>query len=211
MRGRGGEPLADLALHHHEHPLDRPARRRAGRRRAAWRRCTAGWRRAPPASGPMTLSQSSVIASASTRARSACSATTSRSAAASPRSTSTASDVGAGLGQRQGQRAEAGADLDDAVTRADPGEVGDAPHGVGVGDEVLAEITPRREVAFVEQFADPRPRMCHERSLADLDVDRRRGQLGDALEAGLAHQQVPVLDRRHGAPSCTRSTGRWRR
>ena len=29
-----------------------PARRRAGRRRAAWRRCTAGWRRAPSRSSP---------------------------------------------------------------------------------------------------------------------------------------------------------------
>ena len=89
------------------------------------------------------MSQSRVIASASITRTFGRSATMVRSAAASPRSTSTASHVGAGLGQRQGQRAKSGADLDDAVTRAYPGEVGDAPDGVGVGDEVLPEITPR--------------------------------------------------------------------
>ena len=44
-----------------------PGRRRAGRTRAAWRRCTAGWRRASSCRAPRSsASQSSVIASAST-------------------------------------------------------------------------------------------------------------------------------------------------
>ena len=67
-------------------------------------------------------------------------------------------DVGAGLGERQRQRAEAGADLDDVVAGADAGEVGDAAHGVGVGDEVLPEVAPRRQAGLVEQLADRRPR-----------------------------------------------------
>ena len=60
-------------------------------------------------------------------------------------------DVGAGLGERQRERPEPGADLDDVVARADRGEVGDAPHGVRVGDEVLAEITARRQARLVNR------------------------------------------------------------
>ena len=47
---------------------------------------------------------------------------------------------GTGLGQGQRQRTEPGTDLDDPVARSDPGQVGDAPHGVRVDDEVLAEV-----------------------------------------------------------------------
>ena len=68
---------------------------------------------------------------------------TSRSTGTTPRSTSTAITCGAGLGQRERQRTEAGADLDHAVAGADLGEAGDAPHGVRVGDEVLAEVAAR--------------------------------------------------------------------
>ena len=63
-------------------------------------------------------------------------------------------DVGAGLGQRQRQRAEAGADLDDLIAGSDAGEAGDPAHGVGVGDEVLAEVAARCRADAVEQVVD---------------------------------------------------------
>ena len=171
---RGDEALADLALHHHEHPLDRRHAVEQVAAPAAWRRCTAGWRRAPSRRAPpSSAGQSSVMASASTTVTSATSATTSRSTAARPRSTSTAVTVGAGLGEGQRQRAEPGADLDDAVARPDAGQVGDAPHGVRVGDEVLPEVAARGQAAARQQLAHRRARVA---SLAatDLDVDRRR-------------------------------------
>ena len=49
-------------------------------------------------------------------------------------------DGRARLGERQGQRPQPGADLDDAIAGPDAGEVGDAAHRVRVGDEVLPEI-----------------------------------------------------------------------
>ena len=52
-------------------------------------------------------------------------------------------DRGARLGQGQGQRAEAGADLDDVVAGPDAGQPGDAAHRVGVDDEVLPEGAAR--------------------------------------------------------------------
>ena len=70
----------------------------------------------------------------------------------------------AGFGEGQGQRSEPGTDLDDAITGTDRGAVGDAPNGVGVGHEVLPEVAAWREVALVEQFADPLPRMRHRRT-----------------------------------------------
>src|SRR5262249_8186879 len=54
-------------------------------------------------------------------------------------------DVGAGLDEGSGERAQARADLDDVVTRSDPGQSGDAANGVRVDDEVLAEAAPGRQ------------------------------------------------------------------
>ena len=67
-------------------------------------------------------------------------------------------DVGARLGEGQGERPQTGADLDDVVAGPDRGEVGDAPHGVRIGDEVLTEITARRQAAAGQQIAHGGPR-----------------------------------------------------
>ena len=56
--------------------------------------------------------------------------------------------------QRERERSEAGADLDDPIAGADFGEAGDAAHGVGVADEVLPERPARRESVQLKQGAD---------------------------------------------------------
>ena len=56
-----------------------------------------------------------------------------------PRSTSTAVTVGPGLGQCQGQRAEAGTDLDDVVAGPTPARRAMRRTVLGSADEVLAE------------------------------------------------------------------------
>ena len=70
----------------------------------------------------------------------------------------------AGLGKREGQRPEPGTDLNDVVAGPYRGQVGDAPNGVGVGNEVLPEVAAWCEVVLAEQFADPLPRMRHRRT-----------------------------------------------
>ncbi len=123
------------------------------------RRCTGGWRPASSRRRRRRADRSSraCIASASTtrdvRRRSA---TTSRRTGHDAAVDLDRGDVGAGLGERERQRAEPGADLDDVIAVADAGELGDPAHGVGVGDEVLAEIAPRGERGGVEQLADRR-------------------------------------------------------
>jgi hypothetical protein len=62
-------------------------------------------------------------------------------------------DRGARVDQRQGQGAEARADLDHVVTGADVGQAGDAPDRVGVDDEVLAEGATGRQSVAVEEVA----------------------------------------------------------
>ena len=96
-------------------------------------------------------------------------------------------DVGAGVGQGERERPEAGADLDDVVARPDPGEVGDAAHGVGVGDEVLAEVAAGSQVVGFEELADRRPGV---RSPSDLDRDRRVGEVGDLGERVGVHDEA---------------------
>ena len=49
---RGREPVGDLGLHHHQHPLQRRQHARAGAAAPGPRRCTAGWPRARSAAGP---------------------------------------------------------------------------------------------------------------------------------------------------------------
>ena len=90
-------------------------------------------------------------------------------------------DRRAGLGQRERQRAEAGADLDDLVAGADAGEAGDAADGVGIGDEVLAERPARMQAVTLEQFDDV---SVAEQLPVDADVDhagRQRGEPGERL------------------------------
>ena len=120
-----------------------PGHRRAGRPRAAWPRCRGGWRRAP------------------SRHRRAASRVEAEGVAFDdphperldlvpehrhqPAVDLDGGDRGARLRQRQRERAEPGADLDDAVARTDPGEPGDAPDGVRIDDEVLAERRRRAQ------------------------------------------------------------------
>ena len=85
----GGQPLGHLPLHHHQHPGDGRAPRRAGRPPGAWPRCRAGWPPGPTGRRPAAPSQSSRMASPSTTVTPAGS-TTARSTGTSPRSTSTA-------------------------------------------------------------------------------------------------------------------------
>ena len=121
-RRRRGEPLADLALHHHQHAVDRRRRRRAGRARAAWRRCTeVGDER------PAVVRRPGARASRASARRRRPPWRSRRRAIERPREHGQQvavdldrGDVGAGLGQRQRERAEPGADLDHAVTGPDP-------------------------------------------------------------------------------------------
>ena len=162
------ESFRRLPLHHHDHPVDlRDAVEQVAdeRRRHVVRQVgdehpprIAG--RSP--TGSSRAFQSASIASASTTVTLARSATTSRRSGTIPRSTSTAVIVGAGVGQGERQRPEPGADLDHAIARPDPGEIGDAAHGVGVGDEVLPEVAAGGQVVGFEELADRRPGVGHE-------------------------------------------------
>ena len=144
----GGQPLGDLALHHHEHRARSPARRRAGRTPAAWRRCRAGWRRASSRPSPASSAgQSSVMASASTTVTSATVGDDLAQHRHEPAVDLDRRHRRPGLGERQRQRAETGADLDHVVAGADAGQAGDAADGVRVGDEVLAEVAAGRQAA----------------------------------------------------------------
>ncbi len=60
-------------------------------------------------------------------------------------------DPGARLGQRQGERPEAGADLHHPVAGPDAGQPDDAPHRVGVDDEVLPQARRRRQTVRRQQ------------------------------------------------------------
>ena len=115
------------------------ARRRAGRRRAAWPRCTAGWRRAPIASSPRSADQSSVQRVGLDHAHALSLDDRAQAPAADAAVDLDRRHRGARLGQSEGERAEAGADLDDLVAGADSGEAGDAADRVRIDDEVLAE------------------------------------------------------------------------
>ncbi len=59
-----------------------------------------------------------------------------------------------GVGEGEGERAQAGADLDDRLARLHAGEARDAAHRVGIGHEVLAERPAGAETVTVEQLAD---------------------------------------------------------
>ena len=122
-------------------------------------------------------------------------------------------DRRAGLGEGQRQRAEAGADLDDAVAGADAGEVGDAADGVRVGDEVLPEVAARRQ-AVARRAARARagrecvtagPRLISTWIGASVEVGDRRERRRRSSPSR------PAARRSGAAPSSSRWTGRWRR
>ena len=58
------------------------------------------------------------------------------------------------LGQGEGERPDAGADFEDTSSRSEPGQAGDAPGGVRVGQEVLAESPAGTHPVGGEQGAD---------------------------------------------------------
>ena len=63
-------------------------------------------------------------------------------------------DGRARLGQRQCERAQPRPHFDDAVTGPYPRQPGDAPHGVGVNDEVLAEGAAGSKVVARQEVED---------------------------------------------------------
>ncbi len=69
--------------------------------------------------------------------------------------------MGAGLGECERERPEPGADLDHSVAGPDPGEGRDAADRVGVGDEVLAEVSAGSERRRLEEFSNRRTRVRH--------------------------------------------------
>ena len=103
----GGQPLARLPLHHHQHPVDGRAPRRAGRAPAAWPRCRAGWPPAPsgrrrPAPAPSRAPGHRPRPPATPR-----SATTVRSTGQHVAVDLDGGHRGAGVGQGEGERARA--------------------------------------------------------------------------------------------------------
>jgi len=50
------------------------------------------------------------------------------------------------LQQGEGQRTEAGADLQCDIIGSDSGQLDDPAHGVGIGDEILAALLGRAQV-----------------------------------------------------------------
>ena len=78
-----------------------------------------------------------------------------------PRSISTATTSAPVSASAMRERAEARADLDDVVARADSGQAGDAAHGVRVADEVLAELAAGRQAVVGEQLVDVATRERH--------------------------------------------------
>jgi hypothetical protein len=70
-----------------------------------------------------------------------------------------------GLGQGEGERAEAGADLDHVVAGADTGQPGDLADGGGLDDEVLSEGAGRREPVGGEEAGHLAARQGHAHSV----------------------------------------------
>ncbi len=207
---RRRQPVRDLGLHHHQ-PVTQ--RRQQGHQVQQHRHGDVvgqvghqrGRRRDPGTSGPAGRRR------ATTSKRSAWpgarSAMVAGSAAASTGSTSIGHDPVDRLQQGQGQRAQAGADLDDHVVGADARRADDAPDGVGVDDEVLAALLGRPQVEGGGQRTDIRR------------PEKPRTGGGHVLLGGVAHAGDTI---RHaagdyrGRPSLAahparRRSRRWRR
>ena len=91
---------------------------------------------------------------------------------------------GAGVGERHGERAQPGADLEDVVTGPDAGEVGDATDRVGVGDEVLAEIAARGEPAARQEVPHRAARGHRRIAFSPRGGSRRHRRHGEVGEEG---------------------------
>ncbi len=77
-------------------------------------------------------------------------------------------DLGAGLGQGEGERTEARPDLKDVGPGSDIGEPGDAAHRVRIGHEVLTERPARSQSVGVEERRDVGARMCHQLTVTSI-------------------------------------------
>ena len=167
----GGQALAHLELHHHEHALDGRRALPAGRARAAWRCCTAGWRPAPTTgAGRGGPASRAAMASASTTTAPAGS-TTSRRIGTRCAVQLDRGDVGAALEQRQRERPEPGADLDDVVARAHPRQPRRCVARCWRRPRSSARAHGRGQPVRVQQLADRRRGMGHPtRSLAVGDA-----------------------------------------
>ena len=101
-----------------------------------------------------------MASAATTSRRASCpganSATVSASPAASRGSISTATTLRASPEQAQGQRAQARADLEDAVIAAQVSRGDDPTHRVGVDDEVLPALLGRPDVVALGQQTNVR-------------------------------------------------------
>ena len=94
------------------------------------------------------------VASAATTSMLSTPAVTSRSAGINARSNSIARTPRSGRRERQRERAQPGADLDDAIARAGTRLGGDRPREVRVDQEVLTERLGRLDAVARRQLAD---------------------------------------------------------
>ena len=188
MPGAGRQPLAHLPLHHHQHAVDgghvveQVEHQRGGHVVGQVGHERPGVRRAEHG---VPVERQGVAfhdahAAPARRPR--------RSTGSRWRSISTAVTVGPGLGQRQGERARARRRSRRRVAGADLGQPGDAPHGVGVDDEVLAQRPAGAEPVPVEQLGDLAPgegHGCRDRHGLDSSTVDARGRVGPG---GLGHR-----------------------
>ena len=188
VAGAGGEPFADLALHHHQHRGDRRHVRQQVEHQRASPRCTAGWPRATTggrvgrAEHLVPVEPHGVALHDPHPVRLDHLAQGGQQVAVEL----DRGDLGAGLGEGQRERAQSRADLDHPVARPHLGQAGDAAHGVGVGDEVLPQRPAGRQPVRVEEVADLAGAEGHGPRL-------RRARRTDAASAGGPSKPAPGL------------------
>src|SRR5205085_6528398 len=95
------------------------------------------------------------------------------------------------LRKGEGEGAEPGADLDHPIARLYPGQAHDAPDGVGVDDEVLAERAARAYAVPVEELLRLAPGVHPDKcrpvrsAPGDADLDDALARIGDLSERAL--------------------------
>ena len=104
---------------------------------------------------------------------------------------------GPGLGQRQGQRAQPGPELEHRGAGPDVGQAGDAPDRVGISDEVLAERPAGAKPMCGEQRRDVSAGMGHQEIVTSTTPS-----LGSANCA----KPDGDMSTTRGYPACSRSS-----